>query len=122
MKKVLFLLLAITLFSCEKEFIYPSDQYPIPKKDTIERPTLDAWGEFVITDGKMYIINHESGERFVFSHFGDNKTTSSLRWGGSLFDIEEIEQNKTTYAFYRPKKNSIYGDFVLNGDSNLPFF
>ncbi len=117
-KKALFLFVCVSLIACEKEIIYPSDQYPIPKKDTTQHPLIDAWGEFLVIDGKMYITNNENGERTVFNHFDINKNISSLRWGGSMFEIEDIEKDKTTYSFYRPKPNSNYGNFVLNGDTS----
>jgi hypothetical protein len=118
MKKVLIFLVSLSFFACEKEYIYPSDGYPIPKKDTTNQPTINPWGKFIVIDGKMYITNHETGEKTVFSHFDTNKNTSSLRWGGSYFEIEELEINKTTYSFYRPKSTPGYGNFILNNDTS----
>lgn len=115
MIRVLFLFILLSFFGCEKEYIYPSDGYPI-YRDTINQPKINPWGEFLVIGGKMYITNHETGERVVYSHFSDNKIKSSLRWGGSMYEIEEIEVGRTTYSFYRPR--GIYGDFVHNNDTS----
>ena len=40
-----------------------------------------------------------------------------MRWGGSMFDIETIIKDSTTYSFYRPSSFPGYGKFVLNGDT-----
>lgn len=114
----MFLVFCITLFACKKEIIYPSEQYPIKKVDSVSEPNITVWGEFRIIDAKMYMINHETGERQVYNHFGPNKNYSSLRWGGSYFPIEDIVKDSTTYSFYKPFKIPGYGDFVLNGDTS----
>jgi len=117
MYKILFLFLITILASCEKQS-YPSDDYPsnIPTYKPITG--LSMWGEFIVIDGLMYVDNHETGKQTVYKHFDIGKDKSSLRWGGSTFEIEDIIQNKTTYSFYKPIGNSKYGKFVLNGDTS----
>jgi hypothetical protein len=69
----------------------------------------------------MYVDNKETGERKVYKHFGVDKDTSSLRWGGPIFDIEVIIRNHTTYSFYKPINFPGYGDFVLNSDTSKQY-
>lgn len=40
-----------------------------------------------------------------------------MRWGGSIYDIETIIKDSTTYSFYQPEFNGGYGRFVLNDDT-----
>lgn len=120
MKKVLFLLFAtmVVLTSCQKEVVYPTDQLPanVPRVNT--DPRVSAWGKFLIVDAKLYVDDHETGVHSVYDHFGPNKDTSSLRWGGSQYDIEIIIKDETTYSFWKPIGSSGYGDFVLNSDTS----
>jgi hypothetical protein len=74
--------------------------------------------KFVIIDAVMYVDNHETGEKKVYNHFGPNKTTSSLRWGGSIYEIEEIKKDTTSYSFWPPINTTGYGKFVLNDDTS----
>lgn len=121
MKKtfVLFAVL-LSLVSCRKEVIYPTDQLPSNVPSVNSSPRVSAWGKFLITDAKLYVEDHETGIKTVYNHFGPNKDTSSLRWGGSEFDIETIIRNQTTYSFWKPagSTGTGYGDFVLNGDTS----
>lgn len=119
MRKLLFLfLLVIGLASCKKEVIYPTDELPANVPSANAFKGISMWGEFVITDGVMYVDNHETGAKTVYHHFGPSKDTSSLRWGGGIFDIETIIRNKTTYSFYKPLNFPGYGKFVLNEDTS----
>ena len=116
------LIIGVLLVSCQKE-------YPYPTKDSPNKvPTVGGYdtnlvisrsGKFVIIDAVMYIDNNETGERIKFNHFGPNKKISSMRWGGSEFDIETIIQDSTTYSFWTTP-NGINGmaRFVLNDDYN----
>lgn len=112
------LILAITVLgtSCRKEVVNPTDQLPanVPTTSTAAN-SVSMWGEFLITDAVMYVDNHETGEKTVYQHFSNTKQESSLRLEGSMFDIETIKKNVTTYSFYQPT-NSI-GKFVLNEDT-----
>lgn len=112
----LVLALALTFTSCKKEVIYPSDQLPanVPTVDTA--PTVSAWGKFLITDAVMYVEDMQTGQKLSYNHFGPNKDTSSMCWGGPLFDIEVVVRNKATYSFWRPDAMG-FGKFVLNDDT-----
>jgi len=119
MKRFLFLFLfVIGLASCQKEVIYPTDELPANVPSANAFNGISMWGEFLITDGVMYVDNHETGVKTVYNHFGVGKDTSSLRWGGGQFEIETIVRNKTTYSFYKPLNFPGYGKFVLNGDTS----
>ena len=127
MKNLFKILLVATMFlslaSCKKEYPYPSNGYPkgtpdsnyIWDTDTVNKISL--WGEFLIIDAVMYVDNHETGQKTKYNHFDFGKTTSSMRWGGSMFDIENITKDSTTYSFYRPIGDSKFGKFVLNEDT-----
>ena len=114
----------ISLASCQKEYIYPSDTYPKGKpesyylweNDTARKITL--WGKFLVIDAVMYVDNHETGQKTKYNHFDATKHVSSMRWGGSMFDIETIIKDSTTYAFYKPLNYPGNGKFVLNGDTS----
>ena len=113
----------ISLASCKKENVYPSQTYPQGKpesyylwtNDTANQITL--WGKFLIIDAVMYVDNHETGQKTKYHHFDSIKKISSLRWGGSMFDIETIIKDSTTYSFYKPLNIPGTGRFVLNGDT-----
>jgi hypothetical protein len=109
---------AMTLMSsCKKEVIYPTDQLPkVYPTGTDTSLTVNPWGKFLIIDAVMYVDYKESGQHFVYQHFGVGKDTSSLRWGGPEIDIETIIKNKTTYSFWKPIGYGT-GKFELNGDS-----
>jgi len=110
--------LCLLLFSCRKKEIYPTEQLPSNVPSINETKSINSWGKFLIIDAVMYVQNNETNEKFVFNHFGPNKDTSSLRWGGSLFEIENIVKNKTTYSFWSPSSYPGIGLFVLNGDTS----
>lgn len=117
LNKLIFCILMIGVVSCKKEIIYPSDGYPI-SKDTNKSKAISIWGRFIITDAVMYVDNHETGEKKVYRHFGPNKSISSLRWDGSIYDIETIIKDTTSYSFWPPSKFPGYGRFVLNDDTS----
>lgn len=124
MKKIVFKFLflatlALSFVSCQKEYIYPSDTYQLEEPTVIEGngQTITQWGKFLVVDAVMYVENNETGQKTVYNHFGPNKDTSSMRWGGSQFDIETIVKNQTTYSFYKPINYPGYGEFVLNDDT-----
>ena len=121
--KELFILIGflIVLTSCEKEYPYPSKYYTnVPTAGGYDTTNLvNSWGKFVLIDAIMYIDNHETGKKTSYNHFGPNKNVSSLRWGGSLFDIEMIIKDVTTYSFWNtPTGGNGMGKFVLNGDTS----
>ena len=108
---------SILLISCKKQTIYPTDQLPANVPTIKEAEMVGGWGEFLITDAVMYVEDHETGAKTMYQHFGPNKDTSSLRWGGSQFEIETIIKNKTTYSFWKPLSYPGVGKFVLNEDT-----
>lgn len=116
---IIIITISISLFSCQKEYPYPSNGYNIkPVSDYIDTTKLiKQWGKFLVIDAVMFVHNHETNEKKMYHHFDPNKTVSSMRWGGSMFDIETIIKDSTNYSFYRPKSFPGYGKFVLNGDT-----
>lgn len=114
----------VSLASCKKEYPYPSNDYPKSKpesyylwnNDTTNQITL--WGKFLVIDAVMYVDNHETGQKTKYNHFDATKKVSSMRWGGSIFDIETIIKDSTTYSFYKPLNYPGNGKFVLNGDTS----
>lgn len=119
-KFFIFAIIALSLVSCKKEYPYPSDGYDVkPVGEYIDTgKRITQWGKFLVIDAVMFVENHETNEKKMYHHFGPNKTVSSLRWGGSMFDIETIIKDSTTYSFYRPNSFPGYGKFVLNGDTS----
>lgn len=117
--KTLFLccFIALVTSSCQKEVIYPTDELPsnIPRLDTVN--VIGGWGEFLLIDAQMFVENKETGVRTVYNHFDVNKSRSSLRWDGSLYDIEDIIKDTTTYSFWKPLTFPGVGKFVLNDDT-----
>ena len=107
---ILISLIFITLFSCKKDNITPTSTTVI-KKDT-----LSMWGKWKLIDGNMYLTNFDTGENTYYSHFGIGRSKSSLRMGGSLFAIEDIIKDTTTYEFRPPVNGGTMGSFYLNND------
>jgi len=107
----------VSLGSCRKEVIYPTNQLPacVPKSSNFDG--IGRWGKFVVIDAVMYVEDHETGEKRVYNHFSATKSKSSLRWDGSIFEIEDIEKNKTSYSFWAPVSVPGLGKFVLNDDT-----
>lgn len=119
MKNIIYIIfISLTIYSCKKEYPYPSKDYEYLISDETTGNNITQWGKFLLTDAVMFVKNHETGEKFKFNHFGDSKTKSSLRWGGSLFEFESIYKDSTTFSFYRPKNFPGYGNFILNGDTS----
>ena len=122
MKHLIILIVFLTILtSCRKEYPYPTKAYttkPIANGyDTTN--IVSNWGKFLLIDAVMYIDNSETGQKTSFNHFGPNKDISSLRWGGSLFEIETIIKDITTYSFWNtPTGGNGMGKFVLNGDTS----
>lgn len=121
MKNLIYILLSSVLLfgvSCKKEYPYPDKDYPniVPAAIDYTHNIL-PWGKFLIIDAVMYVDNHETGEKTMYHHFSPNKDTSSMRMGGSLFEIETIIKNYTTYSFWKPINYPGVGKFVLNDDT-----
>ncbi len=108
---ILILIVFSSLFSCIKET-------PVtPTPNPVISPELELSGKWVLQSGYMYMDNLETGEKIRYSHFGSGQTHSSLRYGGSEFNIEKLVKDSTSWSFYDPKINGYYGVFVLNGDT-----
>lgn len=121
MKKFIYLfLLAFGLFftSCEKEELQDE---PIIEVGIQEDDTTSVYGKYQLISGKMYITNLETNERKVYNHFGPGKSTSSLRYNGSLYPIEDLIEGVTTWEITPPPYVPGYGEFILNGDYANPF-
>ena len=124
MKKLMYIFLGlfvIFLTSCEKEPLYDEnntteESFGIPESDT-----LSLHGKYLLISGKMYITNLETNQKTVYNHFDSTKTTSTLRYFGSIFDIEDLEQNVTTWEFRKPPYIPGTGDFILNNDTLNPY-
>lgn len=114
---ILILAIAIGLTSCKKEPIYPTDQLPANVPHINTATGVNPWGKFLITDAVMYVENITTGTKTVYNHFSPTKSRSSLRIDGSLFDIETIIKDTTTYSFWKPTSYPGTGKFVLNDDT-----
>ncbi len=115
MKNILKLLLLLVLFvSCKKEEPIRSNEQTVVQTDE----PLTIIGQWVITDGELY-IESETGKRTKYSHFSTNRKVSSMRYGGSLFNIETIIKDVTTWEFIEYSQRQML--FILNNDSDNPY-
>ena len=116
---ILAVIVGIGFTSCQKETIEPNSQQ-VENAGTIDE-TISIFGEWVLVDGKMYMENLETGEKFVYNHFDANKTASSLRYEGYMFEFERIVKDSTTWTFIAPNNVPGTGEFWLNNDSIQPY-
>tara|TARA_R100001015_G_C4634558_1_gene201276 strand:- start:244 stop:825 length:582 start_codon:yes stop_codon:yes gene_type:complete len=121
MKRLFYLFFTIFILfftSCEKEPLFeePQEQFGVPEEDT-----LSLYGKYLLLSGKMYVTNLETNQKTVYNHFDSVKTTSTLRYFGSIYNIEEIEQNVTTWEFKAPPFIPGTGEFILNNDTLDPY-
>ena len=115
MKKIiLFLVIVSILISCKKEVIYPTDQLPANVPTIQDLGGISRWGKFLLIGSRKMVTNTETGVKTYYNDFG-NSNHSSLRWDGSLYDIEKIVKDSTTWSFWYP--NGTDGKFVLNDDT-----
>tara|TARA_Y100000389_G_scaffold82433_2_gene79037 strand:- start:2703 stop:3281 length:579 start_codon:yes stop_codon:yes gene_type:complete len=110
------LLSFIVLTSCKKE-------EPLQPIQEVEESTEEVriYGKWLLLDATMYVENLETHEKTSFSHFDANKSKSSLRYSGSMYDFEDIEQYETTWEFYPPSYVPGYGEFIFNSDTIQPY-
>jgi hypothetical protein len=124
MKTLFYILLVACLISCQKEYPYPTasqtaNGQALPSTGIYDTSNMiSLWGKFVVVDAVMYVTNSETGQKTSYNHFDATKSRSSLRWGGSMFAIEEIIKDTTTYSFWNTYNGlNGYGKFELNSDS-----
>lgn len=112
---LILVIVAMTIMSCKKEVIYPTDQIP-SKVPTISEYDggVGKWGEFLLIGSRKMVTNTTNGVKTYYDDFG-NGSRSSLRWGGSNYEFETIIKDTTTWSFWKP--DGIDGKFVLNGDT-----
>ena len=122
MKKLLKLLCVILLVSCEKEpFYIPCDTtYPTTQNPTSVLNENFIEGCWLLKTGKMYVENLETLEINELPHF-NTSDTSSLRYGGDMYEFEQIIKNTTSWCFDFPTNIPGMGDFILNGDTLFPY-
>ena len=114
----LFAIACILFTSCEKEeYPYPSEEYGATPPEFGDGIHIHRQGVWLVTDAVMFVENNVTGAKTVYQHFSKTKSRSSMRIGGSIFDIEEIIKDTTTYTFYNPVSYPGNGRFVLNGDT-----
>lgn len=130
--RYIFLFLILILVSCQKEL--PTQETTESEKPTVidkywdlfygkdkivygkPKPNVVKW---VLVDGMMFMENVETGYKIKFKHFDANRTVSSLRYNGVIFDLEKIEVGVTTWQFRYGKYSS--KEFVLNNDTLHPY-
>lgn len=116
---ILFLSLSLTILftSCQKEEFNTLDE--TNRKELIENGTIEQgiliYGDWKLLSGQMFIENLETGSKSVYDHFSPIKPVSSLRYSGSQFEIETIEQNVTIWTFTET------AEFWLDNDSIQPY-
>lgn len=113
----LFFLTAVTtilMSSCKKETIYPTDQLPANVPTIQDFGGVSRWGKFLLTSSRKMVTNTATGTKTYYNDFGSS-SRSSLRWGGSIYDIETIIKDTTTWSFWAPSGGD--GNFVLNDDT-----
>ena len=124
MKKLIYIFLGLFIIfvsSCEKEPIYDDSNYEEEVSTISEDDTLSLHGKYLLLSGKMYITNLETNQKTVYNHFDDVKNISTLRYFGSIYGIETLEQNVTTWEFINPPYIPGTGEFILNNDTLNPY-
>ena len=122
MKKIIKLLIILSLYSCEKNYplieCNPTPPTNPPPVSYVEDNLLE--GESLLMGGKMIIENLQLDYTEEFHHF-DAGNTSSLRYGGSQYEFEEITRYTTTWSFDIPDNIPGMGSFILDYDSLQPY-
>jgi|ERR1035437_3196570 hypothetical protein len=107
----------ILLSSCKKQpIVYPTDQLPAHVPTLADFGGISRWGKFVLVASEKYVTNTTTGVKTKYDDFGSG-SRSSLRWGGSQFDIETIIKDTTTWSFWKPVGYPGTGKFALNSDT-----
>jgi len=113
------LILSITFTSCQKQEVRPQIEI-VEEAGTIDE-TISVFGDWLLVGGTMYMENLETGEKTSYSHFDANKTVSSLRYSGWMYDIERLVVDSTTWSFVAPPNIPNTGEFYLNGNTTQPY-
>lgn len=120
--KIIKLLILILIFSsCEKEPFEPIPPKPVTTTHTNthshNQDCFTIWGDWKLIDAKMYLTNIETGEEWVENQFGYGDSIGSLRHTDPIYELELLEQNKTTWKFKRPINIPGISEFTLNNDT-----
>ena len=112
-----FTIFLLVLISCTKEVIEPIQTL----EDTETNITVSLFNKWVLTDAWIYFENIETGQKSKYSHFDDNKTTSSIRYPSAINEIELIKKDTTKWEFTALKNGSNMYDFILNDHYTIAF-
>ena len=114
MNRLLYIFLLISVISCQKQQIYHTNPSPSETTKNVLSNGVNRWGKFLLIGSTKYVTNTATDVKIYYNDFGNSKR-SSLRWGGSLYIIENIVKDSTTWSFWSPQ--GVYGNFRLNNDS-----
>ena len=120
MKVFIYLLgLMLLVCSCEKDLVeYNNSNVPLDSGDV--GPVLSINGEWLLISGRMYLKEMEGAyESVKYDHFGIGKSSSSMRYGGSLYRIEELYEDSTIWDFDINEYGG--GVFILDRDSSSAY-
>jgi len=115
MRKLFLFLIIPLLLSCKKDEIEYNDIH-VDVEDSIDGTGITLEGSWVLIGGQMYVTNLDNNVKTRYAHFSDEKTHSSMRMDGSIYRIEELYVDSTTWTF-RKYSDSPYGKFYLDKDS-----
>ena len=108
--------IGLGVLSCKKESLQPVE---VPETEEVFKVNLfDKWE---LVDGWIYFENIETGQKTKLSHFGPNKTTSSIRYPYPWNGIEIIEKDQTTWEFRNIILGSSIYEFVLNEQDTMAY-
>ena len=115
---LLLLAFTVAITSCSKE---DDSMYQAVQEAEAKSDSISIYGTWTLVDGKMYVENLDTQEMTVYEHFDGSKTTSSLRYSGAIYDIENISAGVTTWEFIAPPNGSNIGEFILNVNTATPY-
>ena len=120
--KIIKLLILILIFtSCQKEDFQPIPQEPITttpnNSHNHNQDCFKIWGDWKLIGAKMYLTNLETGDEWVDNQFSYGDSIGSLRYTNSIYELEILEKNKTTWKFIKPNNIPGMGFFILNQDT-----
>ena len=109
---------SLLLFACTKPVVEEPSKFVA--KD-VDNRSMSLTGEWLLLEGEMRFAAASGNSFLKYDHFGPGRTTSSLRYEGSRFNLEELVQDTTTWSFYNPLPGNSYCTFVLNNDTLHPY-